>query len=440
MYMIGKKVDVNERLPLLQSIPLSLQHLFAMFGATVLVPYLVGLDTSVTLFSSGVGTLLYILITKGKIPAYLGSSFAFIAAMTAIIGSVPGTQGSSDKIALAMGGCVVVGLIYLVVSLIIKKCGTQWIDFIFPPVVIGSVVIVIGLGLASTAVSMAMNGAGIAYNQSYFLIALAALTIAVLAAAFLKGFLGVIPILIGIIGGYLIAWIFGQVSFQAVQSAHWAAVPHFIFPRFTWGAIIALAPISLVVITEHIGHLIVTNNVVGRDFIKDPGLHRSLAGDGVATMVAGFIGGPPNTTYGENIGVMAITRVFSVWVIGGAAVIAIILSFIPKINSFVHTIPVQVMGGICILLFGIIASAGIRMLVESKIDFSQKRNLIIASVILVVGIGGAKIVIGGVEFAGMALATYIGIILNLIIPQSKNLEGAEQASTVKKQAAASKQK
>jgi uracil permease len=307
-------------------------------------------------------------------------------------------------------------------------------------VVIGSVVIVIGLGLASTAVGMAMNGAGMAYNQSFFIIALIALTIAVLAAAFLKGFLGVIPILIGIIGGYFFAWIFGQVSFEAVKAAQWVSVPSFIFPKFTWAAIIALAPISLVVITEHIGHLIVTNNVVGRDFIKDPGLHRSLAGDGVATMVAGFIGGPPNTTYGENIGVMAITRVFSVWVIGGAAVIAIILSFIPKINSFVHTIPVQVMGGICILLFGIIASAGIRMLVESKIDFSQKRNLIIASVILVVGIGGAKIVIGGVEFAGMALATYIGIILNLIIPQSKNLEGAKKASPVKKQVATSKQK
>jgi uracil permease len=420
MYMIGKKVDVGERLPLLQSIPLSLQHLFAMFGATVLVPYLVGLDTSVTLFTSGVGTLIYILITKGKIPAYLGSSFAFIAAMTAIIGSVPGKAASPDKIALAMGGCVVVGLIYLVVALAIAKFGTDWINYLLPPVVIGSVVIVIGLGLAATAVNMAQGNIWIAFS---------ALAIAVIAAAFFKGFLGVIPILIGIIGGYLVALATGQVDFSAVAKASYFAVPNFIFPKFTWSAIIALAPISLVVITEHIGHLIVTNNVVGRDFVKDPGLHRSLAGDGFATAVAGLFGGPPNTTYGENIGVMAITRVFSVWVIGGAAVLAILLSFIPKIGTFIQTIPVPVMGGICILLFGIIASAGVRMLVEAGIDFSQKRNLIIASVILVVGIGGAKINIGGIEFAGMPLATYIGILLNLVIPRGKDLEGGNENDT-----------
>lgn len=415
--MIGKKVDVEERLPLLQSIPLSLQHLFAMFGATVLVPYLVGLDTSVTLFTSGVGTLLYILITKGKIPAYLGSSFAFIAALTAIIGSVPGKAGSPDKIALAMGGCVVVGLIYIVVAFAIAKFGTNWINYLLPPVVIGSVVIVIGLGLAGTAVSMAQGNIWIAFS---------ALAIAVVAAAFFRGFLGVIPILIGIIGGYLITLAAGQVNFSAVTKAGYFAVPDFIFPKFTGNAIIALVPISLVVITEHIGHLIVTNNVVGRDFVKDPGLHRSLAGDGVATSLAGLLGGPPNTTYGENIGVMAITRVFSVWVIGGAAVLAIILSFIPKIGSFIQTIPVAVMGGICILLFGIIASAGIRMLVEAGIDFSRKRNLIIASVILVTGIGGAKIAIGGIEFTGMPLATYIGILLNLVIPHGKDLEGGNE--------------
>lgn len=418
--MIGKKVDVGERLPLLQSIPLSLQHLFAMFGATVLVPYLVGLDTSVTLFTSGVGTLIYILITKGKIPAYLGSSFAFIAAMTAIIGSVPGKAASPDKIALAMGGCVVVGLIYLVVALAIAKFGTDWINYLLPPVVIGSVVIVIGLGLAATAVNMAQGNIWIAFS---------ALAIAVIAAAFFKGFLGVIPILIGIIGGYLVALATGQVDFSAIAKASYFAVPNFIFPKFTWSAIIALTPISLVVITEHIGHLIVTNNVVGRDFVKDPGLHRSLAGDGFATAVAGLFGGPPNTTYGENIGVMAITRVFSVWVIGGAAVLAILLSFIPKIGTFIQTIPVPVMGGICILLFGIIASAGVRMLVEAGIDFSQKRNLIIASVILVVGIGGAKINIGGIEFAGMPLATYIGILLNLVIPRGKDLEGGNENDT-----------
>ncbi|TCL72304.1 uracil permease [Hydrogenispora ethanolica] len=434
--MLGKKVDVNERLPLLQSIPLSLQHLFAMFGATVLVPYLVGLDTSVTLFSSGVGTLLYILITKGKIPAYLGSSFAFIAGMTAIIGAAPGTVGSPDKIALAMGGCAVAGLIYVLVALLIAKFGTQWLDKLLPPVVVGSVVIVIGLALAGTAVNMAMNGAGTTYNPQYLLIALVSLGIAIIAASFFRGFLGVIPILIGIIGGYLFALMLGQVSFEPIKNASYFAVPRFIFPKFTWGATIALAPIALVTITEHIGHLIVTNKIIGRDFIKDPGLHRSLSGDGIATAVAALIGGPPNTTYGENIGVMAITRVFSVWVIGGAAVIAIIMSFIPKIGSLIGTIPVPVMGGISIMLFGIIASAGIRMLVEAGIDFSQKRNLIIASVILVIGIGGAKITVGGVEFHGMALATIIGIILNLVIPHTREMEGEEAAEAAKNEAAA----
>ncbi len=434
--MIGKKVDVDERLPLIQSIPLSLQHLFAMFGATVLVPYLVGLDTSVTLFTSGVGTLLYILVTKGKIPAYLGSSFAFIAGLIAIIGAVPGTQGDPSKIALAMGGCLVAGIMYLVVALLITKFGTKWLNVLLPPVVVGSVVIVIGLALAGAAVNMAMNGAGTVYKPEYLLIALVSLGIAVLAAAFFRGFLGVIPILIGIIGGYIFSLLMGQVNFDPVMNAKIVSVPPFIFPKFTWGAVAALAPIALVTITEHIGHLIVTNNIVGRDFIKEPGLHRSLTGDGLATSFAALIGGPPNTTYGENIGVMAITKVFSVWVIGGAAVIAIIFSFIPKIGTFIQTIPVPVMGGICILLFGIIASAGIRMLVEAGIDFSKKRNLIIASVILVIGIGGAKVTLWGVEFGGMALATYIGIILNLILPHTKDLEGTNEVEETKKQVAA----
>jgi uracil permease len=419
-----RKVDIEERLPLLQSLPLSLQHLFAMFGATVLVPFLVGLDTSVTLFTSGVGTLVYIFMTKGKIPAYLGSSFAFIAALSTLLGVKPGFLAPPDRIAVAMGGCVVVGLIYCVVALVIAKFGTGWIDRILPPVVIGSVVMVIGLGLARVAVvDMAMNGGTGQYHPEYFMVALASLAIACLAAVFFKGFLGVIPVLIGIIGGYVVALLAGQVDFSAVKAAKAVAVPPFVLPTFSWTAIVMLAPISLVVITEHIGHLIVTNNVVGRDLVKDPGLHRSLAGDGVATAISGMLGGPPNTTYGENIGVMAITRVFSVWVIGLAAVLAITMSFLPPIGGLIRTIPVQVMGGICILLFGIIASAGIRMLVEAGIDFSQKRNLIIASVVLVIGIGGAKIHIGGVEFGEMSLATYVGILLNLVLPQAQQLEG-----------------
>jgi uracil permease len=428
--MQQRKVDIEERLPLLQSIPLSLQHLFAMFGATVLVPFLVGLDTSVTLFTSGVGTLLYILITKGKIPAYLGSSFAFIAALSTLLGAGMGRAASPERISIAMGGCVVVGVVYVVVALLVARFGTGWIDRLLPPVVIGPVVMVIGLGLAQVAVAMATTGAGVAaflfdptkFNAGYFAVAMASLGIAVLAAVFLKGFLGVVPILLGIAGGYVVALVAGQVDLARVADAPALALPPFVLPTFDLGAIVLLAPISLVVITEHIGHLIVTNNVVGRNLTKDPGLHRSLAGDGVATAVSGLLGGPPNTTYGENIGVMAVTRVFSVWVIGGAAVIAIALSFLPKVGALISSIPTQVMGGICILLFGIIASAGIRMLVEAGIDFSQKRNLIIASVILVIGIGGAKLHVGSIEIGEMSLATYVGVLLNLVLPRAPRLE------------------
>ncbi len=425
--MAAPKVDVEERPPLLKSIPLSLQHLFAMFGATVLVPYLVGLDTSVTLLSSGVGTLLYIVVTKGKVPAYLGSSFAFIGALTVLLAVKPGQLADARHVSAAMGGCVVVGVIYILVALAIHRFGTGWIDKLLPPVVIGSVVVVIGLGLARVAVDMATGAAVGGYDRTSFLVALTALAIAIAAAAFLRGFLGVIPILIGIVGGYLVALALGRVDFSPVAHARAFAVPRLVLPTFGWPAVLALAPISLVVITEHIGHLIVTNKVCERDFFREPGLHRSLAGDGVATAVAGMMGGPPNTTYGENIGVMAITRVFSVWVIGGAAVIAIVMSFIPKVGTFIHTIPVPVMGGICILLFGIIGSQGVRMLVEAGIDFSQKRNLIIASVILVIGIGGAHVEVGGVTFSEMPLATYAGILLNLILPRSKGLEGPAAA-------------
>jgi uracil permease len=417
--MRARTVGITERLPLLQSVPLSLQHLFAMFGATVLVPFLVGLDTSVTLFTSGVGTLVYIAITKGRIPAYLGSSFAFIAALSGILGVKPGQVAPDERVAVAMGGCVAVGLIYVAVAAAIGRFGTGWIDRLLPPVVIGPVVMVIGLGLAHVAVTvMAMQGGSGTYRPEYFRVALAALAIAILAAVFLKGFLGVIPVLIGIVGGYVVALLAGQVDLSGVAAARAVAVPPFVLPRFQLGAILTLAPISLVVITEHIGHLIVTENVVGQKLVKDPGLHRSLAGDGVATAISGLLGGPPNTTYGENIGVMAITRVFSVWVIGGAAVIAIGMSFLPGVGALIRSIPTQVMGGICILLFGIIAAAGLRMLVDAKVDFSQKRNLIITSVILVLGIGGARIHLGGVEIGEMSLATYVGILLNLVLPQA----------------------
>lgn len=415
---VKRVIDVHERVPILQGLPLSLQHLFAMFGATVLVPILTRLDPSVALLTSGIGTLLYILITKGKIPAYLGSSFAFISPI--IVASSQWGPGA------AMSGAFAAGLIYIVVALIISYVGSDWLDRLLPPAVIGSVVIVIGLGLAGTAVQMAgLSGKNVTLANPDIRVALVTLLVAILASAFLRGFLAVIPILIGIIVGYLYAWFEGIVDFSQLSQAAWFALPHFTTPRFSWPAILLIAPIAVVPITEHIGHLLVTNKVVGRDFTKDPGLHRSLMGDGVATSVAALLGGPPSTTYGENIGVMAITRVYSVWVIGGAAVIAVLLGFVEKVGALIRTIPGPVMGGISILLFGVIASSGLRMLVESGIDYSKKHNLIISSVILVLGIGGAKIAFGQFELHGMALATFVGILLNLILPAPREMDNGE---------------
>ncbi|MFD2171493.1 uracil permease [Tumebacillus lipolyticus] len=404
-------VDVNERLPLLQSVPLSLQHLFAMFGSTVLVPFLTGLNPAIALLTSGIGTLIYILLTKGMIPGYLGSSFAFIAPIIAV------SKAESPEAALF--GCLVSGLVYIIVAFIIRGAGIGWLNKLLPPVVVGSIVIVIGLGLAGVAVNMAAED---------WTVAMVALIVAIVASAFFRGFLGVIPILLGIIGGYIFAVTQGMVDFTTVAKADWIALPDFQTPKVSWTAALLIAPVALVTIAEHVGHLLVTENIVGRPLMKKPGLHRSMLGDGVATAIAGAVGGPPSTTYGENIGVMAITRVYSVWVIGGAAVFAILFAFIGKISALISTIPVPVMGGISILLFGIIASAGLRMLVESGINYGNKRNLIISSVILVLGVGGAKIHIGELPIEGMALATFAGILLNLVLPKGINEEGAAKES------------
>lgn len=409
-------VDVEERLSIGKTIPLSLQHLFAMVGATILVPQLLGMDPAMALFGSGVGTLIYILCTKGKLPAYVGSSFAFIAPILAI--------SKSQGLPSAMGGVVVAGLIYVVFAAIIKQFGTKWIDRLLPPVVVGSVVIVIGLGLAGTAVKSAgllPNAEGqivnILQNKEVW-VALFTLAVAVIGSMYFKGFLAVIPILVGLVSGYILALCLGLVNTKAIIEAKWFGLPNFIIPKFSLSAIVAIAPVAIVTITEHIGHVFVTNNVCGRDFTKEPGLHRSILGDGLATAFAGLIGAPPNTTYGENIGVMAITKVYSVWVIGGAAIIAILLSFFNKFGVILKELPPCVLGGISIMLFGVIASSGLRMLVESGIDFSQKRNLMIASIILVLGIGGASIDFGhNFKVEGMALATFVGIFLNLILPQ-----------------------
>ncbi|MDK2881993.1 MAG: uracil permease [Bacillota bacterium] len=406
-------IDVDERLPLLTTLPLSLQHLFAMFGATILVPILTGLNPSLALLGSGLGTFTYIICTKGKIPAYLGSSFAFIVPII-VASKYYGVQA-------ALSGCFVAGLVYVAVAAVIHKAGTAWIDRFLPPVVVGSVVIVIGLALARTAVDMAglLPKEGEAINlltSRDVWTAMFTLAVAIVASAYFKGILNVIPVLIGIVAGYIFAFTQGLVDLTPVLEAKWFALPPFVAPRFSLPAILLIAPVAVVSITEHIGHLLVTNNIVGRDFTKDPGLDRSILGDGLATSLAALFGAPPNTTYGENIGVMAITRVYSVWVIGWAAAIAVVLSFVQKLGVAIQTIPTSVLGGISILLFGTIAAAGVRMLVESQVDFSETRNLILASVILVIGIGGAELTIGNFSIHGMPLATLIGIVLNLILP------------------------
>jgi uracil permease len=344
-------VDVEERLPLLKSIPLSFQHLFAMVGATILVPRFLNMNPTLALLGSGIGTLIYILCTKAKLPAYVGSSFAFIVPIAAVAGK------QNQYLPEAMSGIIAAGLVYVVIAVIIYYFGTNWINKLLPPVVVGSVVIVIGLGLAGVAVGWAgllpAEGAGNVLANKSVWVALFTLAVAIAGSMFFRGFLAVIPVLIGMVSGYLLSLVLGLVDITPIANAGWLTMPKMVAPRFSWNAILAIAPVAIVTITEHIGHVLVTNSVCGRDFTKDPGLHRSILGDGIATSVAGLFGAPPNTTYGENIGVMAITKVYSVWVVGGAAVIAIILSFIGKVGAVLETIPLPVIGGISIMLFGI---------------------------------------------------------------------------------------
>lgn len=407
---MNSTIGSQEKLGVGQNLALGFQHLFAMFGATVLVPILTGLDPAVALFTSGTGTLLFMLITKGKVPAYLGSSFAFIAPIVSV-SSLWGVQ-------YALGGAVAVGLVYVVIALVVSKIGLDWIDKVLPSVVIGSVIMVIGLGLASTAVDMAGFTSGGSLANADVRIALFTLIVTVIGTMFFKGFFAVVPILIGIIAGYIFAITQGAVDFTSVQEAAWIGLPRFVAPKFNAAAIAMMLPVALVSITEHLGDVMVLSRVTGNDYYRSPGLHRTLLGDGLATSWAGLWGGPPNTTYGENIGVMAITQVFSVSVIRTAAMIAVVLSFVQKMGALISTIPAPVMGGVSIVLFGVIAASGIRTLVESGIDFGDKRNLVISSVILVLGIGGAELGFGSVKLHGMALATVAGILLNLVLPKN----------------------
>lgn len=402
-------IQVDERLPLLQTIPLSLQHLFAMFGSTVLVPFLLHVDPATALFMNGIGTILYLLICKGRLPAYLGSSFAFISPVLAVCATSGMDYGD------AQGGFIVFGLSFIVLAGIVNKVGTRWIDVLFPPAAMGAVVAIIGLELAPLAMTMSgyLGEASGMTNETAMIISTFTLIVTLLATVLGRGFIGIIPILIGVISGYILSWFMGVVDFSVVETTPWISVPTFYEPKFNLSAIMMIMPALFVVFAEHLGHLFVTSDIVGRNLIEDPGLHRSLFADGLSNVLSGLVGSTPNTTYGENMGVLAITGVYSTWVIGGAALLAVIFSFVGKIAALIHGIPVPVMGGVCILLLGFIAASGIRMLVEKHVDYTRSKNLILTAVTMICGLSGATIVVGPVQLKGMGLATVVAMILSL---------------------------
>ena len=432
-------LDIKDKPTTGQLITFSFQHMFAMFGSTILVPKLVGLSPAMALLTSGIATIIFLLITQFKVPAYLGSSFAFISPIILVAGI---SDGESINPGNAMIGAMLVGLIYGIVSLLIWKTGYKWLMNILPPIVVAPVIIVIGLGLSGTAVDMAMNITVEQLNEVtgkmeevkkysglHFSAAMVTLAAAIIFNVFFKNILSAMPILLGIVVGYIYSVAVGIVDFTAVKAASFFAMPDFLIPgvdyefKITSAILLGMVPVVIVTISEHIGHQLVLGKVVNRNYVKDPGLHRSLLGDGLGTFASALIGGPPKTTYGENIGVLAITRVYSVYVILGAAIVAIFVSFSGWLMALIQTIPTAVLGGISILLFGIIASSGLRMFVENKVDFGNNRNMVIASVILVVGIGGAAIHIReGFSIEGMALASIIGVLLNLILPGREKVE------------------
>ena len=397
-------IQVDEKVPVKLLIPLSIQHMFAMFGASVLVPFVLGINPAIVLFMNGLGTLLFILITKGRAPAYLGSSFAFLAPAGIVI-----SKWGYDY---ALGCFVAVGFCGCVLALIIYKFGSEWINVVLPPAAMGPVVALIGLELAGTAASNAglKDEVLLPANIIVFLVTL--LT-AVIGSVVFRGFLAVIPILIAIIAGYVASLACGIVDFSEVAAAPLFALPNFQTPKFNMQAIAIVLPVLLVITSEHIGHQIVTSKIVGRDLLKDPGLHRSLFADNFSTMLSGFIGSVPTTTYGENIGVMAMTKVYSVYVIGGAAVLSIICSFIGKLTTLISTIPGPVIGGISFLLYGMIGASGIRILVDAQVDYGKSRNQAMTAVVFVTGLSGISVQLGSIQLTGMVLACVVGMIMGL---------------------------
>ena len=409
-----KIIGIQERVPLSKGIPLSIQHTFAMFSASVLVPYILGINPSIALLMNGIGTFIFIICTQGKAPAYLGSSFAFISPALLVIG----TEGLGYRYAL--GGFVVTGLLMCCIAILIKFVGTKWIDAILPPAAMGPVVALIGLELAGNAAQTGgiLNSDGSMVENldpKVLTVFLVTLLLAIFGGVLYRGFASAIAILISIIAGYCLALAFGLVDFSLVGESAVFELPAFQTPQWSLQAILIIIPATLVVVSEHIGHQVVTSEVVGKDLLKDPGLHRSMFADGFSTALSGFCGSCPTTTYGENIGVMAITKVYSVWVIGGAAAFSIILSFIGKASALIQTIPGPVMGGVSFLLYGMIGASGIRLMVDAKIDYSKPRNLAMTSVVFVVGLSGIAIQIGSAQLTGMSLAALTGMALGLIM-------------------------
>lgn len=401
-------MDTNTKLGPVQRTVVGAQFLFVAFGATVLVPLLVGLDPSVALFTAGIGTLIFHLVTKGKVPIFLGSSFAFIAPIvkaTELFG-LPGT----------LSGLVAVGAVYGIMSLLVRMRGVGFISRLFPPVVVGPVIMLIGLSLAGTGVQMA---------SSNWALALVALTTTILVSMFGKGLLRLIPIFAGIVVGYLTAVVFDDlviadlVNFEPVKDAAWFALPNFVRPELCWEAIIFMIPVAIAPVIEHIGDVYAINEVTGKDFVKDPGLHRTMLGDGLACVAASFIGGPPVTTYSEVTGAISLTKIADPAVIRIAAIFGILFSVIGKMSALLKTIPEAVLGGIMLLLFGTIAAVGVNSLVKNRVDLGNTRNLVIVSIILILGIGGAEFSVGTFNFGGIGLSAVVGILLNLILPKSK---------------------
>ncbi len=428
---------------------LSFQHVFAMFGATILVPFLTGLPISVALFASGAGTLIYILCTNAKVPVYLGSSFAYIG----VIGAVSGfTETGVGNYASALTGLLVVGIIYAIISIIIRYVGKKWIEIALPPIVIGPMIMIIGLGLSGVAINNSgLNGG----SWKDMLTAVVAFGIVILIALKGKKFVKIIPFLFGIVGGYIFASIIGNVDFSNLvevitHPAQWFRIPEFMFLGWKDGsatvlgseitfyqinltAVLTIAPLAFVTAAEHIGDHAVLSKIVGKDFLRDPGLEKTLLGDGLATAFAAMIGGPANTTYGENTSVVGMTRVASVWVIGGAAVIAMLLSFVNVFTTLISTIPASVMGGIWIILYGFIDSNGLKVLIDSKVNMSNLRNLLIVASMLVIGLGGSLLQIGTFQIYDMSFAAIVGIVLNFILPGKDNAAKAiEEAEALDK--------